>query len=60
MTNDITLAELDADLLPERQTMWGVNIFAPTVVVASNTAYAVQALTAFSSNTAAAVQVINA
>jgi hypothetical protein len=40
MTNDITLAELDADLLPERQTMnyfSSVNVFAPTVTIAPTT-----------------------
>ncbi len=52
--NDITFAELDADLLPERQTMF-LNF---TTVLASNSASAVQALTALSLNNASATQVI--
>ncbi len=54
MTNDITFAELDADLLPERQTMF-LNF---TTVLAWNSASAVQALTFASVNNASATQVI--
>ena len=54
MTNDITLAELEADLLPERQTMFA--IFSINPVFASNAAEAVQAVTLLSANNAVALQ----
>ncbi len=56
MTTDISLADLDVELLPERQTMF---VFAFNPVVAMNSAEAVQALTALSVNNAVAVQTIN-
>ena len=54
MTNDITLAELEADLLPERQTMFAIISINP--VFASNAAEAVQAVTLLSANNAVALQ----
>lgn len=39
MPSDITLAELEADLLPERQTLWGFSFLSP-VVIADPTAVA--------------------
>jgi hypothetical protein len=56
MTNDITLAELEADLLPERQTMFAIISINP--VFASNAAEAVQAVTLLSANNAVALQSI--
>jgi hypothetical protein len=58
MTNDITLAELDADLLPERQTMFLNNIGNVTAVVAHNTAVAVSAFNLASLNVASANQTV--
>jgi hypothetical protein len=57
MTNDITFAELDVDLLPERQTMSIFGNINP--VVAENGAEAVQALTLLSANLAIAPQNVN-
>jgi hypothetical protein len=57
MTNDITLAELEADLLPERQTMFTFVAINP--VFASNAAEAIQAVTLLSANNAVALQSIN-
>ncbi len=53
MSTDISLADLDVELLPERQTMF---VFSFNPVVAVNSAEAVQAVTLLSLNNAAAVQ----
>jgi hypothetical protein len=53
MSTDISLADLDVELLPERQTMF---VFSFNPVVAMNSAEAVQAVTLLSLNNAVAVQ----
>jgi hypothetical protein len=58
MTNDITLAELDADLLPERQTMFLNNFGNVTAVAAYNTAVAGAAFNFGSLNVASANQTV--
>jgi hypothetical protein len=57
VASDISLADLDVELLPERQTMTIAFNFNP--VVAENMAEAVQVLTAGSLNAAVAAQNIN-
>lgn len=54
MSNDITLAELDAELLPERQTMFVA--IGNVLVSASNASETVQALTLLSYATSSAHQ----
>jgi hypothetical protein len=56
MSNEITLAELDADLLPERQTMFVLISINP--VWASNSAETVQAYTLASVAKSTALQSI--
>jgi hypothetical protein len=58
MTNDITLAELDADLLPERQTMFLNNFNNLTAVYAANTAIAGSFGNILSANVASANQTV--
>jgi hypothetical protein len=55
MSNDITFAELDVELLPERQTMF---VFAAgnVLVWASNSSETVQAVTALSAAASSATQ----
>lgn len=57
MSQDITIAEMDVDLLPERQTLWGFS-FASPVIFASNASETVQALTVLSLAKSTAVQTI--
>ena len=57
MSSDITLAELDVELLPERQTMFGVFI-GNVVIGAYNASETVQAVTALSLAASSATQTI--
>ena len=61
--SELSVYELDAqhsELLPARETL-AINILSPgsfDVVIASNHAYAAQAITLFSSNKAVAIQTV--
>jgi hypothetical protein len=56
--NEITLSELDVELLPERNTLWGFNLFniGSPVIVASSSSETVQALTLLSSAHSTSIQ----
>jgi hypothetical protein len=55
MSNDVTLTELDAELLPERQTMFAV-LIGNVLVGASNASETVQTLTFASAALSSATQ----
>lgn len=55
MNNELVLNDFNAELLPERNTLWGFN-FASPVIFASNASETVQALTLLSSAHSTAVQ----
>lgn len=57
MNNELALNDFNAELLPERNTMWGVTIGSP-FILASNSAETVQAVTLLSSAHSTAVQSI--